>query len=71
MGFAVPVREWFQREIRDYSCSIILDGQATRDYLNRETILKFWDEHQRGDRDNSPLLWTVMMLNLWAKQFAG
>jgi asparagine synthase (glutamine-hydrolysing) len=70
MGFALPVREWFRNEIREYAGPIILDGPATRDYLNRETVKKVWDEHQRGERDCSPRLWMVMMLNLWAKRFA-
>ena len=70
MGFAVPVREWFQNEIREYAGPIILDGPATRNYLNREAVKNVWDEHQRGGRDYSPRLWMVMMLNLWAKRFA-
>jgi asparagine synthase (glutamine-hydrolysing) len=70
MGFAIPIREWFRKEIREYARPIILDGQASRDYLNRENIKKIWDEHERTGIDNSSKLWTIMMLNLWAKQFA-
>lgn len=71
MGFAVPVREWFRNEIREYAGPIILNGPATQDYLNRETVKKAWDEHQSGARDYSPRLWMIMMLNLWAKRFAA
>jgi asparagine synthase (glutamine-hydrolysing) len=71
MGFDFPVREWFRNEIREYAAAIVVNGPATRDYLNRETVKKVWTEHQNGTRDRSPQLWMVLMLNLWAKRFAA
>lgn len=70
MGFGVPVREWFRREIKDYAGRLILEGQASGRYLQRGELDRIWKEHQSGLRDWSTQLWTVMMLNLWHDKFA-
>ena len=69
MGFAVPISEWFKRDIKEYSRSLVLEGSATKNYLDGVYIKGIWEEHQQGIRDRSPHLWMVMMLNLWHERF--
>jgi asparagine synthase (glutamine-hydrolysing) len=68
-GFAVPVTEWLRTELSDYGRQLILDGEATRKYLNRGAIERLWQRHQAGVENRSAALWGVMMLNLWQAKF--
>lgn len=71
MGFGVPILEWLRRDLRDYGRALVLDGEASKLYLQRKYLEKIWNEHQRGIRNRSTELWIVMMLNLWHKNFAS
>ena len=69
MGFGVPVAEWLRRDLRDYARGLILDGEATRRYLNLGFVERLWQEHSSGIRNRSTELWTIMMLNLWHRRY--
>lgn len=69
MGFAMPVREWLRNELRDYGRALVLEGEATRQYLNRSRVERLWQEHGIGLRDHATELWAIMMLNLWHQRF--
>ena len=69
MGFGVPIKEWLRKDIKDYARNLVLNGEASRLYLNEKQLGKVWNEHQTGLRDRATELWTVMMLNLWHERF--
>lgn len=69
MGFGVPILEWLRKDLKGYAKSLVLDGEASRLYLQGDYLQKIWNEHQRGIRNRSTELWIVMMLNLWYKKF--
>ena len=62
-GFAVPVAEWFRGELKDYSHAALF--QREDPLLNRKFLDGCWKQHQRGQRDWSALLWTVLMYKTW------
>jgi asparagine synthase (glutamine-hydrolysing) len=68
-GFAVPIREWLRGELREFGRDLVLDGPASRLYLERDRLGTLWKEHQKGLRNWSTELWSVMMLNLWHQRF--
>jgi len=62
-GFSVPVAEWFRGELKDLAHEAIFqrpDGMFHDAFLGR-----CWKQHQRGQRDWSALLWTVLMFKTW------
>ena len=69
MGFGVPILEWLRNEIKDYAQNLILESPSTTLYFNRKYLEKIWSEHQRGLRNWSSLLWTIMMFNLWHRKY--
>lgn len=69
MGFGVPILEWLRADLKEYGRGLVLDGEASKKYLNKGFLEKIWNEHQRGVRNRSTELWAVMMLNLWEKNF--
>ena len=69
MGFGVPIQEWLRKDLMDYGRTLVLDGDASRLYLQKGYLQKIWKEHQSGIRNRSTEIWSVMMLNLWHSKF--
>jgi asparagine synthase (glutamine-hydrolysing) len=69
MGFSVPVAEWLRRDLRTYARELILEGEATRRYLNVPYVERLWRAHQIGTRNRASELWAIMALNLWHRRF--
>ena len=68
-GFAVPVLEWLRGSLAEYGRDLVLSGQPSRLYFEKDTLETMWKEHQRGIRNWSTDLWAIMMLNLWHERF--
>lgn len=61
-GFSMPVAEWFRGELKEIAYGAILRPD---DLLNTRFLTKCWNQHQRGQRDWSALLWCVLMYKTW------
>jgi len=68
MGFAIPLAQWFRGELKEMACETILGGNSS-DFLKQDTVERVWVEHQRGFRDRSTELWTLLMFRLWQRNF--
>ena len=65
-GFAVPIKQWLQGELRDVLKDHLLSSQAVTDGLIRSgAINRLVREHLSGMRDWSHQLWTLLMLEMW------
>jgi asparagine synthase (glutamine-hydrolysing) len=62
-GFSMPVAEWFRGELKDFAYSAMFG--AHDEILNRAFLMQCWNQHQRGQRDWSALLWCVLMFKTW------
>ncbi len=70
MGFGVPIGGWFRRELKDWVREILLDRRSLgRGYFRRKALEGLIAEHVRGLRDNGFLLWNLLNLELWHRQF--
>ncbi len=69
-GFTPPVGPWLRGPLREMAQDLLLGPRpAYADYLRREAIASAWREHQSGVSDYTPLLYSVLMLELWARRF--
>lgn len=66
-GFGVPLATWFRNDLKEYSHETLF-GRPD-DYLNYSFLAQCWKQHQRGQRDWSSLLWTVLMFKTWQGVF--
>lgn len=68
-AFDVPIAAWLRGELRGLA-SACLTGEALCAFpmLDKRFIEKKWQEHQSARRDHSRLLWTLLMLSLWARE---
>jgi asparagine synthase (glutamine-hydrolysing) len=69
-GFDVPIRLWFNRELRELLDDTLNDRRLReRGDFNHRAALAILDEHRRGVRDNSRRLWGLLTLELWRRAF--
>jgi asparagine synthase (glutamine-hydrolysing) len=70
MGFGVPISHWFRGELKEFLSDSILSGRAQqRGYFNPEVVHQLVNQHADGRRDYAPQLWTLLMLELWHREF--
>ena len=69
-GFGVPIGEWINDQLRERTHDTLRD-RVTRErgYFRPEYIDVLLAEHERGRRDHSAALWTVLMFELWCRAF--
>ena len=69
-GFAVPVGPWCRGELKDFLADHILSTRfAARGLFKPAAVQRLFDDHQRGAGDHAHHLWTLLMLELWFRQF--
>jgi len=66
-GFAMPVAEWFRRELKTFAHDAIFSRRD--DVLDAGFLAECWDDHQRQRRDWSALLWCVLMFRTWQEVY--
>jgi hypothetical protein len=54
---------WFRKDLKEFAQETIFGSRD--EYLNYTFVEQCWNQHQRGQRDWSYLLWTVLMFKAW------
>ena len=66
MGFPVPLKEWFDGELRDFvSDTFMTMANRNRDYINSSAVMKNLGSETRFSRKT----WGLLSLELWHQQF--
>jgi asparagine synthase (glutamine-hydrolysing) len=69
-GFQMPLVEWMRSEIKDRFLQVLLEPRTLqREYFKPEAVRSLVDEHVRGRRNRSGLLWRMLVLELWQRNF--
>ena len=70
MGFGVPIGHWFRGKLQTLLRETLLsDASLKRGLFKPEAVKRLVELHTRGERDFSPQLWTLLMLELWFQRF--
>ena len=69
-GFGVPIGTWFRTELgtRFEELALAPDSEL-RNYVDRATVLKLLADHRTGQGDHGARLWTLLMLEMWARRW--
>jgi len=69
-GFALPLVQWMKNELKEQLLSVLLEPQSLqRGYFKPAAVRTLLSEHLRGRRDRSGLLWRMLVLELWHRNF--
>jgi asparagine synthase (glutamine-hydrolysing) len=70
MGFGVPLGQWFRGELRDLVHDTLLDQTARqRGWFRHDVVERLVREHTAGTFDHSYRLWSLIVLELWSRQW--
>ncbi len=70
VGFRVPVNEWFRTSMRDYLLEHLTGTDSrTRDYYRPEELRRVLQEHVDGHHNHEKLLWCLLNLEIWQREF--
>ena len=72
LGFGTPLDRWFRSELSGYVRSMLLSSDsACLIYFQSETIETLLNEHRSGRQDHQRHLFSLLMFELWHRQFIG
>ena len=70
-GFAVPVSAWLRGPLASLVDDLLLDNRLRdRGIFDAPRVSQLWTEHRSGQRDHGHRIWSLVMLELWFRQFA-
>jgi asparagine synthase (glutamine-hydrolysing) len=71
LGFPVPVNEWFRGAMRDYLLDHLQgESSITRRYFDAAVLDQVLAEHLDGRQNHEKLLWSLLNLEIWHRQYA-
>jgi asparagine synthase (glutamine-hydrolysing) len=69
-GFGIPLEEWINRQLRDQIRETLSEPRTRqRGYVRSDYVDLILDEHHKGRRDHSFPLWSLLILELWHRQY--
>ncbi len=69
-GFQLPLVDWMRDSMKDQFLRVLLEPRTLqRGYFKPEAVRELVDEHTRGRRNRSGILWRMLVLELWHRNF--
>ena len=70
VGFRVPVNEWFRGPMKDYLYEHLTGTDSrTRHYYHAAALQQVLAEHVAGRQNHEKLLWSLLTLEIWHRQY--
>lgn len=69
-GFSVPVASWLRKDLKPLVHDVLLDSKAkSRGLFDQNKVTKMVYQHEKGVRSWANRLWTLLILELWFREF--
>ncbi|MEE8240771.1 MAG: asparagine synthase (glutamine-hydrolyzing) [Nitrospirales bacterium] len=70
-GFDPPIARWLREDLREMVFDLLLDAKArSRGYFRFPFVETILEEHNQESKDWSPLLWKLLILEIWHRELA-
>lgn len=70
VGFRVPVNEWLRTSMREYLLAHLTAADSrTRAYYQPQELQRVLAEHLAGRQNHEKLLWCLLSLEIWQREF--
>ena len=70
-GFEAPMAAWLRDGLAAYLRKRVAESARLGDFVSVAAVDRELDEHLRGRRNRSKLLFSVLMLAVWSESYAG
>jgi asparagine synthase (glutamine-hydrolysing) len=67
-GFSVPLNQWLSKDLRHWARDLVSSQGALRTGMDPVSLTRLLEEHEKGGRDNSAMLWPALSLVAWAER---
>lgn len=64
-GFGIPLKPWFRGPLSGRVRNLLREGNDLHEFVEPAAVQRVVTEHQSGRRDHSPMLWKLLVLQLW------
>jgi asparagine synthase (glutamine-hydrolysing) len=69
-GFAAPVGNWLAGPLLNLGRDLLFDGRLTsRGIFQDRAVRAVWDAHTSGRANHAQRLWSLLMLELWFREY--
>ena len=69
MGFSIPLRDWFRGPLRERVRAAVTGPTLDETgWFNKSFLRSLIDQHQSGRRDNSTVLWSLLMFESFLRR---
>jgi asparagine synthase (glutamine-hydrolysing) len=69
-GFEAPTGEWLRGPLAPMVDSLLVDGRLReRGIFDHRAVASLWRQHRDGRQDHRHRLWSLVMLELWFRQY--
>jgi len=69
-GFTIPLAPWLRKDLRTWSRDILLDpATLDRGYFEPQAVRRMLDRHDAGADGDARRIWSLLMLELWHRDF--
>ncbi|MDH5415394.1 MAG: asparagine synthase C-terminal domain-containing protein, partial [Flavobacteriaceae bacterium] len=67
-GFGLPLKHWLRDKYKDYAYDLLTSSSSiSSQYLNAGYINNLLDSHQKGKRDFSDRIWSILWFEEWCR----
>ncbi len=68
-GFGIPMAKWMRGDLKDFIYDS-LQNKKLEEFVDRKKVNMYWQEHQDMKKNNSGLLWMLVILSGWLNHWA-
>ena len=71
-GFEIPVDQWLREPLRElFEESVLSRSSPVATYINQRTAAELYRQHRARTGRHGSLLWALLVLGCWMKQYEG
>ena len=67
-GFSIPMKNWITNELREMMLDAFsISNSVVKKFFNYKEIHRLMEEHRCMKKNNSQILWSLLVLELWCR----
>jgi asparagine synthase (glutamine-hydrolysing) len=67
-GFSIPMKNWIRGELQQLTRDEVFSSRLIADYFRKDTLERYWREHQQRLHNHAHLFWGLLNLSLWERR---